>query len=581
MTPLHGRNCEVTMPPIKEPTANEQFFLEMLNRARLDPAAEAARFGIGLNDPTPGNPDDTPSVVLTPDAKQPLAYNSLVGLAAEGHSQDMLDRDYFAHEAPAPAPNGTTPGDRMESAGYTFTGSWTWGENIAWSGTTGEIDLDASILSHHEGLFKSAGHRVNILNDAFRETGVSQVAGEFTAPDSEGVEHDYNASMLTNKFATSGSDIFLTGVVHDDLDGDLFYSPGEGRAGVSVSASGGATTSATAGGYALALAEGTTRVEVTFDWDGTPGTATLDMGGRNAKFDIVGGTRLMSSADLELGAGVVEAGLLGVEDLSLTGNEFDNLLIAGRGNNTIDGGSGDDIVQFAGLLADYEITVEAGTITVTDTREDHLNEGVNTLMNVATLRFADGDHVLEPSLDPGDGPVLLSGVLSDLAGDAIAGAEVTFTPEGETAPALGMTSDGAGAFALGLEEGASGQLDAQRDHGSGDPAIASGDALDVLRLAVGLEPSFGPAQSAHFVAADINENGAVTPNDALEVLRHAVGLASDHAPKWVFFDAATDWAALTLDADNAALPRGMEIASLDSDLEVEMTGILLGNMATL
>ena len=81
----------------------------------------------------------------------------------------------------------------------------------------------------------------------------------------------------------------------------------------------------------MALAEGTTRVEVTFDWDGTPGTATLDMGGRNAKFDIVGGTRLMSSADLELGAGVVEAGLLGVEDLSLTGNEFDNLLIAGRG----------------------------------------------------------------------------------------------------------------------------------------------------------------------------------------------------------------------------------------------------------
>jgi len=571
------------MPPIKEPTANEQLFLELVNRARLDPAGEAARFGIGLNDPTPGNPGDTPKDELTPDAKQPLAYNPLLSLAAERHSQDMLDRDYFAHEAPDPAPNGTRPGDRMENAGYEFTGSWTWGENIAWSGMTtesgepaSEIDPDALIVSHHEGLFKSAGHRVNLLNDAFRETGVAQVIGEFT--DTDG---DYNASMLTNKFATSGSDIFLTGVAYTDPDGDRFYSQGEGRADVSISASGEATASTAAGGYALALAEGTGSVEVTFDWDGVPGAATLDMGGRNAKLDIVGGTRLMSSVDLELGAGVVEAGLLGVGDLDLTGNDLDNLLIVGRGDNTIDGGGGDDIVEFGGLLDEYEITVEGGTITVTDTRADHLNEGVNTLTNVATLRFSDGDHEPDTTPDPGDGEIRLSGNLGDLAGDPVAGAEVRFTPAGETAPSHGMTSDDAGAFALGLDEGESGHLDAQRAHGPGDPAITADDALDVLRLAVGLEPSFGPAQPAHFVAADMNGNGKVRSDDALEVLRHAVDLASDHAPRWVFVDAETDWASLALDVDNTTVPRGMEIASLDSDLDVEMTGILLGNMATL
>src|SRR5688572_9324797 len=33
-----------------QPTATEQYFLELVNRARANPAGEAARFGIGLND---------------------------------------------------------------------------------------------------------------------------------------------------------------------------------------------------------------------------------------------------------------------------------------------------------------------------------------------------------------------------------------------------------------------------------------------------------------------------------------------------------------------------------------------------
>src|SRR3954463_12402694 len=54
----HARRCcaaEIAMrrtgePRMAQPTAFEQYFLELVNRARLDPAAEAARLGIGLND---------------------------------------------------------------------------------------------------------------------------------------------------------------------------------------------------------------------------------------------------------------------------------------------------------------------------------------------------------------------------------------------------------------------------------------------------------------------------------------------------------------------------------------------------
>src|ERR1700709_40971 len=75
-------------------TALEQMILELVNRARLDPAAEAARYGIALNEGVPA--DDTISTA----SKQPLAMNETLLGTARAHSQDMIDRDYFAHDTP-------------------------------------------------------------------------------------------------------------------------------------------------------------------------------------------------------------------------------------------------------------------------------------------------------------------------------------------------------------------------------------------------------------------------------------------------------------------------------------------------
>ncbi len=48
------------------PTAHEQYLLELINRGRLDPPAEAARYGIDLNQGlAPGT--------ITTEPKQPLA----------------------------------------------------------------------------------------------------------------------------------------------------------------------------------------------------------------------------------------------------------------------------------------------------------------------------------------------------------------------------------------------------------------------------------------------------------------------------------------------------------------------------
>jgi hypothetical protein len=224
-------------------TTYEVYMWQLINRARLDPLGEAQRYGIDLNQGlAAGTLDGTP--------KQPLAPNELLVDASRTHSTWMLDADVFSHTGPG----GSTPGDRMGAAGYSFTGSWTWGENISWSGTTGTLgNLGTYAAQQHEGLFLSPGHRVNILNGTFREIGVGQVTGAFTAANGT----TYNASMITQSFATSGNARFLSGVVFADANGNGFYDPGEGLGGVTVSLGGVvvATTQAT-GLYTVPVADG-------------------------------------------------------------------------------------------------------------------------------------------------------------------------------------------------------------------------------------------------------------------------------------------------------------------------------------
>ena len=567
-------------------TPAEQFFLEQVNRARLDPLAEAARYGIDLN---AGITDPA----MTGEARQPLAPNALLKDASHRHSLDYLTGGVSDGHTGS---DESTPLERAQDAGYpsTFVG-----ENVGARFSTIPWDADGAMTvsedgntKHHQGLFLSPGHRVNLLRSDFREVGVAQELGPIPAEfmvetfhDPSLADWDWFASVVTVKFGTDFSAPFLlTGVVYEDTDDDGFYSIGEGVGGVGITVNGDAVTSAAAGGYALALAAAV--VEVSFDWEGTMLSAQVDLSAGNVKLDLVDGLRLMSSGDLVLGDGVIEAGLLGVADLSLTGNESDNVLHVGRGNNVIDGGGGSNIALFSGVQTDYEITIEAGTITVTDLRTDTSAQGTNTLTGIQTLRFSDSDlpGLGDPDPDPdslpgpGDGPHALSGTIFGLDGDALGNTTVHLTHDGADTPAHAFTTDVDGAFSLHPDVASGGRLDATRAHDpqeDGRPTVF--DALDVLRLAVGLEPSFGPATPEAYVAADMDGNGQIDVFDALEVLRAAVGLESDYGPRWVFVDTE----ALTEDMDRTSVDydTGVAIADLTADMAgVDMTGILTGHM---
>ncbi|WP_449221394.1 CAP domain-containing protein [Tistrella mobilis] len=317
-------------------STREQYLLELINRARLDPAGEAMRFGIDLNQDVSGN-----SITTTP--KQVLAPNDLLEMAAREHSQWMLDTDTVSHTGSG----GSDPGDRMAAAGYAFTGSWAWAENLAWTGTTGTLNLSAAITEAYEDWFLSAGHRVNLLGDEFREVGIAQMAGAFTPTGAY-----YNASIVTADFATSGSSRFITGVAYDDFNHDNFYNIGEGYGGLDlqISADGSSTTStttSTAGGYALAFPTGGVAT-VTIHPGRQASVVDVWRDAGNIKLDL-SGTTLLSNGNIKLISGrIFEVMLLGIENIDATGNIDANVLVGNAGDNELRGGDGDDTLRGRG-----------------------------------------------------------------------------------------------------------------------------------------------------------------------------------------------------------------------------------------
>ena len=338
-------------------TAYEQLLLELINRARLDPSAEAARLGIDLN-------AGLAAGTISATQKQALAPSGFLQSAALGHTKFMLATNQFAHQNIGDG----TPVSRVQAAGYKLTGAWTVGENIAWTGTTGTPDVLAYTYQLADNLFKSASHRTNTLEAAFREVGT----GISTGPYKYG-SLTYNSVFATENFATSGTKAFVTGVAINDKNGNNFYDVGEARGGVTVSVStggvadGSAVTEA-AGGYGVAVTPSGTH-SVTFSGGGLAASVNVlvSNGSLNAKVDLSGTNKILVDSSVTLGSGAKDAVLLGVANINATGNALDNVIAGNKGANILTGGAGRDTLT-GGLGADtfkFNFTSDSGVAAAT------------------------------------------------------------------------------------------------------------------------------------------------------------------------------------------------------------------------
>ncbi|MGV9384820.1 CAP domain-containing protein [Nonomuraea sp. NPDC003707] len=92
---------------------------------------------------------------------RPLIHDPRLHLAAERHSADMGENNYFSHDSR----DGRTFDRRIKAAGFSFSSA---AENIAMGQPTA-----ASVMS---GWLKSSGNRANILNCSFTHIGVGHNA---------------------------------------------------------------------------------------------------------------------------------------------------------------------------------------------------------------------------------------------------------------------------------------------------------------------------------------------------------------------------------------------------------------------
>ncbi len=359
-------------------TAAEQLLIELINRARLDPLAEVARYGLSdLNQGLPaGTIGSAPLRVLSP--------NLDLEEAADGHTAWMLQTDIFSHTGAG----GSSSQARIAAAGYNLSGSYSVGENLGLLATTAAIDLNVEIAKHHQNLFLSAGHRTNILSGSYREIGVAQLQGIYTSGGT-----NFNASMLTENFGRSGFAFFLTGAVYGDSDNNAFYSIGEGVAGTRFAIGATSATSAAAGGYGLMVTVPSANVAVTVTQGALTAQVQVDLSGGNAKLDLVGGTVLETSVNLTLVSGITQARALGIGNISLTGsvandkltgNAGANLLMGGIGSDTLIGGAGNDTLH-GGAGADV---LNGGdgidTVSVAGTRDLNLIDLLFPSLNTAS-----------------------------------------------------------------------------------------------------------------------------------------------------------------------------------------------------
>ncbi len=266
-------------PADREPTPEETLILELTNRFRADPKAEAMRIAPSNYATTEysGKGVDWKMFVEEMSALKaapPLVFNLDLLDAARKHSHYMILNELTHVENPdKPGFYGAGFGERCKLSGYKGGAS---GENA--------FRDPGSIKGSHSGFVTDfgagpggmqpgRGHRSNMINAGYREMG----GGAVPHGKSFSVVHDFGSRKVR----------MCGGVVYMDKDGDNFYSIGEGLGGVTIKSSDGAsTTTWKCGAFELDLkGEGT--VTITAEYGGQSFSKTFDAGKENIKFDWI------------------------------------------------------------------------------------------------------------------------------------------------------------------------------------------------------------------------------------------------------------------------------------------------------
>lgn len=275
-----------------DPSPQEQYLLELVNRARMNPAAELQRL---LNSTDKLVQQQLTYYGVNRDvlAQQwsslmpapPLAWNSALGQSAEGHNTYMIVTDTQDYQI------GTEASLEVRTNYYGYADQVAIAENIyghARSVTEAHATLMVNwATGQPNGMYDPPFARNTIMSPEYREVGISVMdvgSGKQLGP--MAVTQDFGRRMYTGPA--------MVGVIYDDkVLKDQFYTPGEGLGGLTVTATkagevGTFTTQTTSsGGYTLPMEPGTYDVTVSGPGLAQPMVANgVVVGSENTKLDL-------------------------------------------------------------------------------------------------------------------------------------------------------------------------------------------------------------------------------------------------------------------------------------------------------
>jgi uncharacterized protein YkwD len=359
---------------MSNPTAQEQEFLELINRIRTAPVAELDLL-LNSSDPVANAAIDAALKqfktnratlrsqwdALNPAA--PLAWSSSLNQAAAAHNQAMIAADIQSHDV------GTEKGlvERLADAGYDITSQGgAVAENIFASIDSivygqaglaidwGTDDPTTPELEAIDGIQIKTGHRNNLLDSNLREVGVAVTATTGL------VKQNVGPLVVTQEFgnrtALDGK-AYILGVAFDDKNLDGYYQAGEGISDVQIKVTNVATkvvqtlTIGAAGGYQQLVDPGDYEVE--FTQGGVIQTATASISAnnpQNVKLDFVIPNPIVQNT-VPAGAITKDPTTIEMVKRTLTSGmpeTSNNLVLAVTllGSNLQDGKSGNNLFDF-------------------------------------------------------------------------------------------------------------------------------------------------------------------------------------------------------------------------------------------
>ncbi|MCJ8281015.1 MAG: CAP domain-containing protein [Rivularia sp. ALOHA_DT_140] len=257
------------------PSAKEQYMLELINRMRMNPDAEYDLLVNSTNEDIQTGLSIVDLDVLKSQWNQlkpvqPLAWSNQLHLSAVNHTQLMIDNNAQKHNFPGEP----SISERIANTGYEATTQteniYAFGSSVLESHAAFAIDWgdDDNNLDNGKGtgIQNPPAHRNAIMSNEYREVGIG-----ILREDTSGTK--VNKLFTTQHFANSKelsetNTSWLLGTVFRDVDNDDFYSVGEGLEDITVQIRGISDSSFTtsiqtlsAGGYQTLLSSGVYQVD--------------------------------------------------------------------------------------------------------------------------------------------------------------------------------------------------------------------------------------------------------------------------------------------------------------------------------